>query len=70
MKIYVGNLASRTAELDVLHAFEKFGLNIDAAAQKQFEPDEILPWQHLGGPDKKYLFTLLDNAMKIVKTEN
>ncbi|HWR82841.1 MAG TPA: hypothetical protein VN285_06040 [Candidatus Deferrimicrobium sp.] len=25
MKIYVGNLASRTAEQDVLHAFEKFG---------------------------------------------
>ena len=49
------------------NAFEKFGLNIDAAAQKHFEPDEILPWQHLGGPDKNYLLTLLNKATKIIE---
>jgi radical SAM superfamily enzyme YgiQ (UPF0313 family) len=36
-------------------AFEKFGIDVEAAAQKQFDPEEILPWEHLGGPDKKYL---------------
>lgn len=49
------------------NAFEKFGLNIDAAAQKHFEPDEILPWQHLGGPDKNYLLTLLNKATKLIE---
>jgi radical SAM superfamily enzyme YgiQ (UPF0313 family) len=48
-----------------LKAFEKFGLDIDTAAQRQFCTDEILPWEHLGGPDKKYLHNHLDEAMKI-----
>ncbi len=48
-------------------AFGEFGMDIDAAAQKQFGPDEILPWEHLGGPDKKYLLTSLDEAMKETK---
>ena len=48
-------------------AFEKFGLDIETTAQKCFSTDEILPWEHLGGPDKKYLLTHLDSAMKIVK---
>jgi len=46
-------------------AFDKFGMDIDTAAQRQFGPDEILPWEHLGGPDKKYLLGHLDKAMKI-----
>lgn len=46
-------------------AFEKFGLEIEAAAQKQFEPDQILPWEHLGGPDKKYLLSLLEKAKNV-----
>lgn len=36
-------------------AFGKFGMDIDAAAQKQFDSEETLPWGHLGGPDKEYL---------------
>jgi radical SAM superfamily enzyme YgiQ (UPF0313 family) len=48
-------------------AFEKFGIDIEAAAQRKFEADEILPWEHLGGPDKKYLLGHLDDAMKIVR---
>jgi radical SAM family uncharacterized protein len=43
-------------------AFEKSGMDIDALAQRQFTPDEILPWQHLGGPGKKYLLGHLEQA--------
>jgi len=49
-------------------AFDKFGMDIDTGAQRQFGPDEILPWEHLGGPDKKYLLGHLDEAMKEVKS--
>jgi radical SAM superfamily enzyme YgiQ (UPF0313 family) len=45
-------------------AFEKFGMNIETAAQKQFSHDEILPWEHLGGPGKKYLLNHLDKAIE------
>ena len=47
-------------------AFEKFGMDVEAVAQRQFGTDEILPWEHLGGPDKKYLLGHLDEAMKKV----
>jgi len=43
-------------------AFEKFGFDLHALAQRQFNTDEILPWEHLGGPDKKYLLDHLENA--------
>ncbi len=43
-------------------AFGKFGMDIDTAAQRQFGTDEILPWEHLGGPNKKYLLGHLDKA--------
>ncbi|MBA7685047.1 hypothetical protein ES703_93462 [subsurface metagenome] len=45
-------------------AFDKFGMNLETAAQRQFEPEEILPWEHLGGPDKKYLLGHLEKAME------
>jgi radical SAM family uncharacterized protein len=48
-------------------AFEESGINLEEAAQRQFAPDEILPWQHLGGPDKKYLLGHLEKAMEEVK---
>ena len=47
-------------------AFEKFGLDIDTAAQKRFDAEEILPWEHLGGPDKRSLLTHLNEAMNKV----
>jgi radical SAM superfamily enzyme YgiQ (UPF0313 family) len=47
-------------------AFEKSGIDIEAAAQRQFDPDEILPWEHLGGPDKNYLLSHFENANKEV----
>ncbi len=46
-------------------AFEKSGIDVEAAAQKQFDPEETLPWEHLGGPDKKYLLSHLGNANDI-----
>ena len=46
-------------------AFEKIGIDVEVAAQRQFNPGETLPWEHLGGPDKKYLLSHLDNANEI-----
>ncbi len=46
-------------------AFEKSGMNLDKAAQKQFSTDEILPWEHLGGPEKNYLLKHLEDAFTI-----
>ena len=48
-------------------AFEKFGMDVEVLAQRQFGPDEILPWEHLGGPEKKYLLGHLDEAIKKAK---
>ncbi len=45
-------------------AFEKFGINLEESAQRQFAPDEMLPWEHLGGPDKKYLLGHLEKAVE------
>jgi len=47
-------------------AFEKFGFDIDKLAQREFERTEILPWEHLGMPGKKYLLGHLDKAMELV----
>jgi radical SAM superfamily enzyme YgiQ (UPF0313 family) len=33
------------------------GIDLDALAQRQFDPAETLPWEHLGGPAKQYLLT-------------
>jgi radical SAM family uncharacterized protein len=38
-------------------AFAQSGLDFNAMAQRQFDPAEILPWEHLGGPAKQYLLT-------------
>ena len=47
-------------------AFEKFGQNLDKEAAKGFETGQILPWEHLGGPDKKYLLTHLKEALELI----
>jgi len=36
-------------------AFTHCGLDLHKTAERKFDYDEILPWQHLGGPDKDYL---------------
>jgi hypothetical protein len=48
-------------------AFKQHGLDIETAAQKQFSTQEILPWEHLGGPEKKPLLTHFNDAMKQIK---
>jgi radical SAM family uncharacterized protein len=48
-------------------AFEKFGLNLDELAQRRFDADEVLPWEHIGGPDKKYLLGHFEKAMKEIE---
>lgn len=45
-------------------AFEQSGIDVEAAAQRQFDPAKPLPWDHLGGPDKKYLLGHLEEANK------
>ncbi|HLB73760.1 MAG TPA: TIGR03960 family B12-binding radical SAM protein [Sedimentisphaerales bacterium] len=50
-------------------AFAKFGMNVEAAAQRQFEREEILPWQHLGGPEKEYLLKHLDEGQAVGNSE-
>ncbi|MHC4070176.1 MAG: TIGR03960 family B12-binding radical SAM protein [Planctomycetota bacterium] len=45
-------------------AFEKFNLDIETAATKQFDPNEIFPWDHLGGPEKNYLLKHLNDTIK------
>jgi radical SAM family uncharacterized protein len=37
------------------NAFKNFNLDLQQLAARKFEPDEVLPWEHLGGPDKNYL---------------
>ena len=38
-------------------AFAEHGFDLEAAAERAYAPDDILPWDHLGGPDKAYLLT-------------
>jgi radical SAM family uncharacterized protein len=47
-----------------LKAFEKHDMNPEPAAQKNFPPEEILPWDHLGGPTKDYLLKHFNKAMQ------
>jgi len=47
-------------------AFEKSGFDMASLAERQFEPDEILPWEHLGGPAKKYLLGHLEKARLVI----
>ncbi len=48
-------------------AFEKQGFDIDQLAEREFSTDEILPFEHLGSPQKKYLLNHLEQAMNIAK---
>ncbi len=47
-------------------AFERFGFDLEGLAGRQFAPDEILPWEHLGGPEKKYLLGHLEKAKLVI----
>ncbi len=47
-------------------AFAEGGLDLEEAAQRGFAPEELLPWEHLGGPDKSYLLTHHEAALQMV----
>jgi len=51
------------------NAFEKFNLDIETEAGREFEEDEILPWEHLDGPDKQYLLKHLRNTQKQIQQQ-
>jgi radical SAM superfamily enzyme YgiQ (UPF0313 family) len=46
-------------------AFARSGLDLEAVAQHSFSPEEILPWEHLGGPKKAYLLTHHEAALQV-----
>lgn len=46
-------------------AFAAHGLDPDAIAQKSFGTNDILPWDHLGGPNKKRLIAHYNEALEI-----
>jgi hypothetical protein len=48
-------------------AFAQFGMDFNALAQRQFDPEEILPWEHLGGPAKQYLLTHHAEAVQMLQ---
>ena len=50
-------------------AFKEHGYDLDAAAQKGFQPGDVLPWQHLGGPAPKHLLRHLTDAMDEAKKD-
>ena len=50
-------------------AFDKSAIPLEAAAQRHFSAEEILPWEHLGGPDKKYLLGHLEQTIQQVKND-
>ncbi|HNY77910.1 MAG: TIGR03960 family B12-binding radical SAM protein [Sedimentisphaerales bacterium] len=45
-------------------AFAAMDLELEAVAERTFEPDQILPWGHLGGPDRQYLLRHYHDAMR------
>jgi hypothetical protein len=49
-------------------AFDKFGLDLEKLAQREFGRAEILPWEHLGGPGREYLLRHLEEAMEEVSS--
>jgi hypothetical protein len=44
-------------------AFAEHGMDINSIAQKDFSADQICPWDHLGGPDKKHIAKHFQDAM-------
>ena len=47
-------------------AFAEAGLNLEAEAQKSYQPEQPLPWSHLGGPDVSGLLKHYHQSMEIV----
>jgi radical SAM family uncharacterized protein len=50
-------------------AFAQCGMDLEAEAGKSFDRSELLPWDHLGGPDKAYLLGHYDAASQLVQSD-
>jgi radical SAM family uncharacterized protein len=50
-------------------AFAQCGMDLEAEAQKSFDLDDILPWDHLGGPAKDYLVSHFSEALEAMASE-
>ena len=48
-------------------AFGEHNMNLENIAQRAFDVDGILPWDHLAGPTKDYLLKHFDEAMRSTK---
>jgi radical SAM family uncharacterized protein len=48
-------------------AFSDAGIDLYKLAQKQYGEDDILPWQHLGGPERGYLLKHYHAALEEAK---
>jgi hypothetical protein len=48
-------------------AFERFGMDVEKLAAREFGREDILPWEHLGGPEKEYLLGHLEETMKRIE---
>ena len=49
-------------------AFRAHNMDLHVAAQRRFAADDILPWQHLGGPDRDYLLRHYQAALDASQT--
>lgn len=47
-------------------AFAECGFNAEQAAMQRFTNGQILPWEHLGGPQKEYLLKHYNQARQII----
>jgi len=50
-------------------AFAAHGLDVEQAAARTFEVDEILPWEHLGGPEKPSVLDHYRQALQAIASE-
>jgi radical SAM superfamily enzyme YgiQ (UPF0313 family) len=51
-------------------AFQRHGMDLDQAAQRNFSSEEILPWEHLGGPEKAYLMEHYRQTMALLRPDS
>jgi len=51
-------------------AFTKYNIDINTQAEKSYEETDILPWQHLGGPDKDHIFDHYQKALELCKDQD
>ena len=48
-------------------AFTQCGMDLETEARKSFDRHDLLPWDHLGGPDKAYLLTHYDATAQLLQ---